>query len=92
MLQGRSGHMPVLNKWGVAAVVAMLAVLPVGIGVAALSGGSTPPSDLAGLSVMLVAMSFGVVASMRGSRWWLIVPVLAALWAALVVLQIAVGE
>ena len=46
----------------------------------------------AGLSVMLVAMSCGVVASMRGSRWWLIVPVLAALWAGLVVLQMAVGE
>lgn len=41
---------------------------------------------------MLIAIFCGVVASLRGSRWWLIVPVLATLWVGLVVLQMTVGE
>jgi hypothetical protein len=81
-----------LNSWGIAAVIAMLAVLPVGFATAGLSGGNTPSSDVAGLSVMLVAISCGVIASKRGSRWWLVVPVLTTLWACLVVLQMVVGE
>jgi ABC-type antimicrobial peptide transport system permease subunit len=53
-LQGRSGYMPVLNKWGVAAVVAMLAVLPAGIGVAAL--------------ITVVAAAASLVPAVRATR------------------------
>ena len=81
-----------LNKWGVAAILAMLAVPPVGFAVAALSGGNTPQSEFAALAVMVVAIACGSVASLRGNRWWLIVPVLATLWVGIVVLQMVVGE
>ena len=84
--------MSVLNKWGIAAVIALMAVLPTGFAVAALSGGNTPSSELAALGVMLVALSCGVIASNRGSRWWLIVPVLATLWICVVALQMVLGE
>ena len=81
-----------LNRWGVAAILAMLAVTPAGYAGFVLSGGNTPQSDFAALAVMLVAIACGSVASLRGSRWWLIVPVLATLWGGIVVLQMAVGE
>ena len=82
--------MSVLNTWGVAAILALVAVVPAGAAVAALSGG--PQSDLVALSAVLVAIFCGVVASMRGSRWWLIVPMLATVWLGIGVLQMVVGE
>jgi hypothetical protein len=81
-----------MNKWCIAAVAAMAGVIPSGFAVAVHAGGNTASSDVAGLSVMLVAISCGVIASKRGSRWWLVVPVLTTLWACLVVLQMVVGE
>ena len=81
-----------LNKWGIAAIIALLAVLPAGFAVATLSGGNTPSSNFAALTVMLVAISCGFIASKRGSRWWLIVSVLATLWTCIVLLQMVLGE
>jgi len=84
--------MSVLNKWGIAAATALVAVLPSAFAMAALSGGNTPSSALVPMVLLVVAASCGVVASKRGSRWWLVVPVLAMLWICVVMLQIVLPE
>jgi hypothetical protein len=84
--------MSVLNRWGITAVLAMVAVLPAGFAVAALSGVNTPSSDFAALTVMHVAISCSIIASKLGSRWWLIVSVLATLWTCVVLVQMMLGE
>lgn len=84
--------MSVLNKWGFAGVTILVAVLPTGFAIAALSGGNPSSSALVPLGLMVVAASCGVIASKRGSRWWLIVPVFATLWICVVMLQIVLPE
>lgn len=84
--------MSALNNWGITAVITIVAVLPTGFAAAALSGGNTPLSAVSGLGLMLVAVCCGVIASKRGSGWWLIVPALATLWICVVLLQMVLGE
>jgi hypothetical protein len=80
-----------MNKWGMAAILALIAVLPV----AALSryvGESGTAADVPPFAPLLLAVLCSVAAARRGSRWWLVVTLLAALWGFVVLLQLTIGE
>jgi hypothetical protein len=78
-----------VNKWGLTAILALLAVIPAA---AATWAFSIRLSDAVGLVLLLLATVSSVLAAKGGTRWWLVVSGVAALWAGIVVLQIAVGE
>jgi len=81
-----------VNKWGLASVVSLIFVIPAAGAVAAFSGGNGPASAVTGLIPLLVAMSSSVLAAKQGSRWCLVVSVLAAPWALLTLLLMTIGE
>jgi hypothetical protein len=78
-----------VNKWGLTGILALLAVLPAAAATAVFS---MRLADAAGLVLLLLAIVSSVRAAKRGTRWWLVVSGVAALWAGVVVVQIAVGE
>jgi hypothetical protein len=78
-----------VNKWGLTATLALLAVRPAAAATAVFS---MRLSDAAGLVLLLLATVSSVLAAKGGTRWWLVVSGVAVLWTGIVVLQIAVGE
>ena len=81
-----------INGWGVTAIISLAAAIPSAALLAALTGRTTPGPDVLGLILQVSAISFGLIAATRGSRWWLIVSAVAALWATLTVLLFTIGE
>jgi hypothetical protein len=58
-----------VNTWGVASVIALLAVLPTGALGWRLAGPRSI-SEIPALMLMIVAMTCSIVATLRGSHWW----------------------
>jgi hypothetical protein len=81
-----------VNKWGLASVVSLILVIPAAGASATFAGGNGLASDVTGMIFMLSAILFAVLAAKRGSRWWLVVSVLAAPWALLTLLLMTIGE
>jgi len=81
------------NGCGVAAIGSLAAVIPSAGLLDALMGRTNTPGDaVLGLTLQVSAISFGLIAARRGSRWWLAVSAVAALWATLTILLITIGE
>lgn len=80
-----------MNKWGIAGIVSLVAVIPASEALAAVVGGRTRASNVPGFLFALVALVCGVVAARRGRRSWLVVSVVAAGLAVLAVLGM-IGE
>ena len=81
-----------VNRWGIAALISLASVVPAAAALAALTGRNGGESDVLGLILQVSAMSCGVLAAKRGSRWWLTVSTVAALWFALTILLLTVPE
>jgi hypothetical protein len=80
------------NKWGGVSAVALVGAIPGAAAVAHVSPNHRSASDVTGLVLLLLSASCSVVGARRGSRWWLMVGGIAALWGLLVLLQMIVGE
>lgn len=80
------------NRWGVAALISLAAVVPSAGALAALMGRDGRETVVLGLILLVSAMTCGVLAAKRGSRWWLTVSAVAALWFALTILLLTVPE
>jgi hypothetical protein len=80
------------SKWGVAALISLAAVVPSAGALARLMGRDGRETVVLGLILQVLAMSCGAVAAKRGSRWWLTVSAVAALWFILTLLLITIGE
>jgi hypothetical protein len=78
-----------LNRWGLTALLALVGVVPAAAAIAVFS---MRLSEATGVALLGLATFSGVMAARRGTRWWLVVSAVAALWELVVVLQMAVGE
>lgn len=80
-----------ISRWGVASVIALLAVLPT----AALGwrfAGPAVVAEIPALILLIGGTTCSVVAAQRGSPWWLAVAVPAALWGAVTLFVMIVPE
>jgi hypothetical protein len=75
-----------LNRWGVAGILSLLASIPISEALAAVIGERSTASIVPAFILLLLSMTFGIVAASRGRRWWLIVTFRAAVLAFLAVL------
>ena len=69
-----------ISKWGVASIVLLLGVVPAIWVATLLPGGDRWQPDAIGLTFLLAAIWCGIAATRRGSRWWICIPIVAALW------------
>ena len=79
-----------MNKWGAVAIFALIAVLPVA-GLARYLV-EPPVADVPSFAPLLLAIVCSIAAASRGSRWWLLVTILATLWGFVALLQLAIRE
>ncbi len=72
-----------INRWGLASVIALVAVLPIGALAWQVGGPHTLVAEMPPVILMIAAVICSTAAAIRGSRGWLTITVVAAIWSLL---------